>query len=1012
MGLIFLNINMTKNEKEEKIVKKIQQIAGIEPHIYEDKNIEEIDLEEYHKIKKILILSSSYDYFLIEEEGRLNHLFQEANSYSSKLFTPEIIHTESSERCLKILSENNIDLIIVFNKTKDLDIFELTKKIKQKSKTQVVVLENNVASLEKIKLRDEKNLIDGFFTWNGDGKIILSIVNRNEDLKNIREPDNKDIFRCILLIEDSIQHYSNYLISIYDEIYSYLNHIITEDLTDEQKLVRYKRKPFVFQTNYFKEGKSFFQKYKKNIIAIITDNYESGYGGQEGLKLAKKINKEVDIPILIQSSEPIKKQKNLGRNIDFISKQSPDIIKKIRLFIKKHLGSGKIIIKNQKEPGYEEIKNIKDLENFLLSSKDETLLNLSKKYIFSEWLKNLGEYELSDQFYNIEGNSNKKDIKKELLDVLEGYRYSNNQNMISDFTHTSDSNLTKFIRIGKGALGGKARGLAFISKMVRKYLSEKLFPDLNITVPRSIVLSTDVFDSFLQNNDLVNKELLDLSDERIASKFLKSDLPPTILGDLRSFIRKTRKPLIIRSSGMLEDSLLQPFAGIYASMLLPNESWEADLRFQEVCNAIKYVYASTYFEKARNYVKSTSKNISDEKMAVLIQEVVGTRHGTFFYPEVSGVAKSYNYYPSGPCKPEEGIAYLALGLGKSIVDGDSSFCFVPSRPNIPLFGTPKDFMKYSQTRFYALNLQSIYRIVNKNEETSLAKLKLDVAKKHNVLERIASTYSPTDDRIYPGLSEEGYPVLDFNPVIGYNESSLSKALTLLLEICEIELGYPVEIEFAVNLKNEERKNSELVVLQIRNMLPPDKKFEVTIDDFNSKNVLCYSENALGHNIYKDIKDIVFVKPETFDMTSSLRVVNQIKKINKKLIEKERPYLLVGPGRWGSSDHFLGIPVVWSDISGAKAIIETPYKERAIEFSQGSHFFHDMISANVSYMMTKEKKGNIDWGWLNSLKTVEDMKDIKHVKTKKPVTVKVDGKTGKAIIKIQNNGKSIQKEKED
>ena len=1008
---------MLENDKEEKIIKKIQQMTGIEPHLYENETSEEKSIKTNYKIKKILILSSSYDYFLLEEEGRLKNLFREINSHSNQIHPPEVQHVETQKECLKILAEDNFDLIIIFNKTKEIDILKLSKEIKEISKTKIVFLANNIFHLEKIKQKDNENLISGFFTWNGDGKIIISITSQIEDLKSIENFSEKDEFRCILLIEDSIQHYSNYLITVYTEIHKHLDLIITGDLTDVQKLKRYKRKPLVFHTDSFKKGMEFFKKYKNNIIAIITDNHiknESKFkmsNIDEGLDLAKEINKESNIPILIQSSEPFERKRNLGINIEFISKNSPDIIKKISKFISSSLGPEKILIKSEEGSLFKEIRHIKDLEEFLLSAKNRLILTQSKQNVFSKWLQNLGEYELSNKFYEREENSDIKNIKKNLLDILEEYRYSTNQSMISDYTRTQSSNKegTKFIRIGKGALGGKARGLAFISKIVRKYFSEEMFPNLDITVPRSIVLSTDVFDLFLQYNDLIDTDLLKLSDERIASKFLKADLPPTVLGDLRSFIRATRKPLIIRSSGMLEDSLLQPFAGIYASMLLPNESWETDLRFQEVCNAIKYVYASTYFEKARNYVRSTTKSISDEKMAVLIQEVVGTRHGTNFYPEISGVAKSYNYYPSGPCKPEEGIVYLALGLGKSIVDGGSSFCFCPSRPNTPLFGTPKDFMKYSQTSFYALNLQSIYRIVNKNEETSLVKLKINTAKKHNVLDKLASTYSPEDDRIYPGLSEEGYPVLDFSPIINHNEIPLSKALKLLLEICEIVLEYPVEIEFAVNLENGEKEKSELVVLQIRNMLPPDKKFEVTIDDFNSKNVICYSENALGNDIYEGIQDVVFVKSESFDMTKSYKVVDQIKKINNKLIEKNKPYILIGPGRWGSSDHFLGIPVVWRDIAGAKVIIETPYKERAIDFSQGSHFFHDMISANVSYMMTKEE-GNVDWKWLNSLVTIEEMEYIKHVKTKKPLIVKVDGKTGKAIIKLQNKAKKLKKTK--
>jgi hypothetical protein len=443
---------------------------------------------------------------------------------------------------------------------------------------------------------------------------------------------------------------------------------------------------------------------------------------------------------------------------------------------------------------------------------------------------------------------------------------------------------------------------------------------------------------------------------------------------------------------------LKPFAGIYASMLLPNESWETEHRFKEICDSIKYVYASTYFEKARTYIKSTPKDITDEKMAVLIQEVVGNKHDTYFYPTISGVAKSYNYYPSGPCKPEDGIVYLALGLGKSIVDGGSSYCFCPEKPKVPLFGTPKDFIRYSQKSYYALKLKTVYSVFTKNEESTLEKLEINIAKNHDVLDKVASTYIHRDDRIYPGLSEEGAVIIDFGPIINYDLIPLAKALKLLLRISKLALGYPVEIEFAVNFNKEESEQAELIILQIRSMIPSDKYLEVNIENVDIDKVLCYSENALGNGIIKGIKDIIYIKSESFQMSNSNRAVSQIRKMNTKLMNKEKQYILIGPGRWGSADPWLGIPVIWSDIAGVKVIIETPYKDRHIDASQGSHFFHDMISSQVGYLITKKYKGNIDWNWLESLFVIEETEDIKHVETPYELEVIIDGKLGKAIIK--------------
>ncbi|NHJ41202.1 MAG: hypothetical protein FK731_14310, partial [Asgard group archaeon] len=658
----------------------------------------------------------------------------------------------------------------------------------------------------------------------------------------------------------------------------------------------------------------------------------------------------------------------------------------------KKYSESNLIIKDFKGKELAKVQNLRDFENVLLSVNKDIILRYAKSNKFSKWLRSIGESELADEFLTIEKEFDEGEkLRKKMIDIIEEFRYSINQSYVTSYHRTSEEHHIKLSHIGTGSFGGKARGVAFLAKILSKYVTDDMFPGLKITIPRSIVLSTDVFDSFIEHNDLAKLDISHMSDERIASKFMAANLPATIIGDLRSFIRNTRRPLIVRSSSLLEDSLLQPFAGIYASMLLPNESWGTDLRFQEVCNAIKYVYASTYFEKARTYIKSTPKDVSDEKMAVLLQEVVGNKYDTYFYPTISGVAKSYNYYPSGPCKPEDGIAYLALGLGKSIVDGGSSYCFCPEKPKAPLFGTPKDFMRYSQKSYYALKLKSIYTIFTKNEETTLEKLEVDIAKKHGVLDKVASTYLHRDDSLYPGLYDEGAIVIDFGPIVNYDTIPLAKALKLLLRVGTLALGYPIEIEFAVNFNRDESKPAELIILQIRSMIPTDKYQDVNIENIDLDKVLCYSENALGNGILSGIKDIVYIKSKSFNMSNSNRAVSQIRRMNTKLMDACKPYILIGPGRWGSADPWLGIPIIWSDIAGVKVILETPYKERPIDPSQGSHFFHDMISSQVGYLITKKDKGNINWRWLESQKLIEETEDVKHVETSSELEVSIDGK---------------------
>jgi hypothetical protein len=657
----------------------------------------------------------------------------------------------------------------------------------------------------------------------------------------------------------------------------------------------------------------------------------------------------------------------------------------------------KIVIKDKNGKEIFCIKKIDDFESLLKKVDKSIIFDYAKKNVFSEWLKNIGEIEIANKFLPLENKiADVEDFINQLKNLIEDYIYSVNQAPISSFSRKTDDPLVKITKIGEGSLGGKARGLAFIAKMLSAYISEDMFQGLKITIPRSIVLSTEIFDIFMDHNNLYDLDFNQLSDQRIAAKFMEKDIPAIIIGDLRAFIKNSRKPLIVRSSGLLEDSLMQPFAGIYESVIFPNDSWETDARFQEICSSIKYVYASTYFEKARTYIKNTPKQISDEKMAVLIQEVAGIRHENYFYPTISGVAKSYNYYPSGSCKPEDGIVYLALGLGKSIVDGGSSFAFCPERPKAPLFGTPKEYMKYAQTKYYALNLKSIFRFANFNEEIALEKLGIDDAKKHSVLDRTVSTYVRQDDQIYPGIYENGYIVVDFAPIINYDSLPLVKSLKLLLKVSEIALGYPVEIEFAVNIPKEESDPAELVILQIRNMIPLEKNIDININEIPKENILFYSENVLGNGIIENLKDIIYIDQELFDLSNSTQVVNQIKSINNKLMDEKKPYVLVGPGRWGSTDPWLGIPIIWSDIAGAKVIVEMPYKERHIDPSQGSHFFHDMIASQVVYLITKKEK-DIDWQWIKKQKIVEETEFIKHIQTQIPLKTIVDGKIGKGLI---------------
>ncbi len=994
--------------KTEKIKDAIQEVTGNRPQFADLKTPSQNQNYGTSYINDVLLFSSSYDYFLIQEDGRLDTLIEERFSIDGVRRSPQLSQVETKKGCEQRLENQDMDLLIVFNdptRGKFEDFVESVKK--DHPDLPIVWLTDDDLDVNKsINIRSQ---IEKIFTWNGDGKIILTIIQHIEDKFCYLEGDFDRGGRPLLLVEDSEQFYSSYLSQIYEKIWANIDDILHEDLTRAEKMKRYRRRPYVVAVEETKGAREVYENLKDDLLCLITDNrIEDGNDiyKNAGLEFAEEVRSEdSEIPILLQSSSPLKdklEEKGLDK-IRYIEKTSPELNQKISEFVEENLGSTTLVV-NEGE-GFEEyeIKTIDDLEQKMDSLDKKTISRLIESGELASWFETRTEFEIANKIKEVRTKNNSfRAIEEELMNAVEEYRYSSYETAVTDFDREPRDPKSKINRIGDGALGGKARGLAFVSKLFSRYLDEDLFEDLRITVPRTIVLSTEVFDKFIEENDLFDQELLELSDQRIASKFIDADLPATVIGDIRSFIRDTRNPMIVRSSGLLEDSLTQPFAGVYSSMLLPNESWETSLRFKEVCNAIKYVYSSTFFEAARNYLKSTPKNLGDEKMSVILQEVVGEKHENFFYPKISGVAKSYNHYPSQGCDPEDGIVYLALGLGKEIVEGGSSYFFCPEHPKSPMFGTPKDFIGNSQRKFFALNLESIYRIVKKDEESALSELDIDKAEEHGVLDKLASTYSPRDDRLYPGIHREGSRVLNFAPIINYNAFPLADAIKLLLDVTEIALGYPVEIEFAVEFDEEDEEPAELVVLQIRSMASGEEYLDVDVEECDDRYMLCSSDDALGNAVMKEIKDVVYTKPDSFELRNSERAVEQIRKINDELMEEDRDYILIGPGRWGTTDHWMGIPVEWGDICGAKVIIETPAEGRTIEPSQGSHFFHDMISTDTSYLIVDDGAKGIDWDWLEDQPVENEKQDIKHVRLEEPVEVRVDGKKGKGLItkKIQ------------
>ncbi len=554
--------------------------------------------------------------------------------------------------------------------------------------------------------------------------------------------------------------------------------------------------------------------------------------------------------------------------------------------------------------------------------------------------------------------------------------------------------------LGDGELGGKAKGLEFINSAVSSGINKDEFPEFDINIPKMVVIRTDVFDSFMKSNNLYEIALSDASDERIALAFQKADLPFNILGDLRLIVTEVKQPLAIRSSSLLEDAMNEPFAGIYGTKLTPNNQHDIDTRFRKLTEAVKYVYASTFFKAPKNYIKATKHKTENEKMAVIIQEIVGNEHSKRFYPEISGVARSYNFYPPGNAKPEDGVVNLAAGLGKTIVDGGVSWAYSPAAPKKdPPFKTIRDMLKQTQLKFWSVNLGQLPEYDPINETEYMFEKYITEAEEDGTLKQLVSTYDASADRIWTGQSGAGPRILTFAPILKSQTIPLNNLIKKLLKICEEAYNSPVETEFAVTInKNENSPPYRFGFLQVRPMVVSSEEVNIKDNEFEGKNVLLSSAYVLGNGSINTLTDIVYLKVGNFQAKYTYKIAKELEEINKKLIAENRKYLLIGFGRWGTTDPWAGIPVDWSQISAAKVIVETSIEEMLQEMSQASHFFHNVTSFQVSYFSVPYTDStNIDWDWLYELETIEETQFIKHAKTKKPLKIKVDGRTGKGVI---------------
>lgn len=965
-----------------------------------------------HRISDVLLVSSLYDLYLIEEDGRLYELIRKEYQGLRLSHSPEITRVSKASDALELLQgEKKFDLVIITLHTEDMHPVKFAKRMKELNiDSPLILLAFDNAELHELVIKHDTQIFEKVFLWQGEYRLLIGIIKYLEDRMNVDHDTESIGVQSIIVIEDDIRNYSSFLPIIYTEVIKQSNRLTSEGINLSHKYLRMRARPKILLCSTFEEAWGYFQKYDDCILGVISDIEFSHAGKSDpkaGLEFAKEVRKRyTDIPILLQSSEPDNEAEAKKIGVSFLLKQSPTLLNDLRDFMIDHFSFGDFVFR---KPDGKEISRATDLislEKTLKILPAESLKYHSERNHFSNWLKARTEFWLADKLrpQRVNDFESIEEIRGYLIKSLRDYRKLRQRGIITDFNKDTFDTTYSFARIGGGSLGGKARGLSFLNKLIYNYEVNDKFSGIYIGIPPGVVVGTDVFDQFLDENDLRNFALNCTDDEEIKSRFLEAKkFPEETLNQLRDFLDLVKEPLSVRSSSLLEDSQYHPFAGVYETYMIPNNSENRVIRLGDLINTIILVYASTFYNNSKDYIKITNYRLEEEKMAIIIQKMVGSKHNNRFYPDFSGVAKTYNFYPIAPIKPNDGIVSVALGLGKTIVEGGTSIRFCPKYPtHLIQFHSTKEALNNNQQNFFALDLNTVSELKNPNvivQEEYIKKYDVRTAEEDGALNFVGSTYSPENDSISDGISRNGIRLITFAPILKNKVFPLPQILELLLDLGSWGMGTAVEIEFAVNMSNAPGEKRHFGVLQMRPLVVSQETEELNIDDIKKSKILCQSNEVLGNGVIKDIKDIVFVDIHKFDRAKSHEVAMEVNQFNGKLLRENRPYLLIGVGRWGTLDPWLGIPVTWSQISGARVIVEAGMKDMIVEPSQGSHFFQNLTSFSIGYFTvnTVNKKSNLDWDWLLQQQKIEEKNYVSHIRLKRPLTIKMNAHENLGVI---------------
>ena len=958
------------------------------------------------RIYNVLLIATKYDAFMLEDDGRVDEqIFNEYTSLSLR-YPPRFTQVTTEEEALAELKDRNFELIICMPNMDNRDIFAAATEIKiHYPNIPIVVLTPFSKEVSKRIANEDLSAIDYVFSWLGNAELLLAIIKLIEDKMNAPDDTASVGVQIILLVEDSVRFYSSALPHLYKFVLEQSQMFAKEALNDHQRTLRMRGRPKIKLARTYEEAVRIFNQYRDNMLGIISDMSFMHDGVKDpyaGYKFGQYVRKTgLIIPFVLESSEASNKvyAKELGAS--FIDKNSKSYPQDLRKKIMQRFGFGDFVILNpQTKEEIMRIKDLKDLQKKVFQIPDDSLVYHLSRNHFSRFFYSRAMFPPAEVLKRVDVSDYKDmdEARKLIFDLIVQYRRMKNSGVVAVYQKERFDEYSNFARIGDGSLGGKGRGLAFIGAMVKRY--PKLEHDhFAVTIPKTVVICTDIFDEFMETNELYPVALSDVDDETILKYFLRASLPARLIEDLMAFFDVVKSPIAVRSSSLLEDSHYQPFAGIYSTYMVPKLEDKYDM-LRTLSDAIKAVYASVFYRDSKAYMTATSNLIDQEKMAIVLQEVVGNRYNDRFYPTISGVARSLNFYPIGNEKAEDGIANIALGLGKYIVDGGQTLRFSPRHPHNILQMSTMDFaLRETQTRFYALDLKNLADQFSVDDSFNLLRLNLKDADADGSLKFIVSTYDPYDQVIRDGYYPGGRKILSFVNVLQHEVFPLADTLDQILHVGQDEMGRPIEIEFAVNIDPQNPGFATFYLLQVRPIVDNKEVMEEDLTLVEQEDTILTSTSVLGHGIVTDVQDIIYVKTGAFCSSNNQSISYDIEKMNRQFTGEEKNYVLVGPGRWGSSDSWLGIPVKWPHISNARVIVECGLENYRVDPSQGTHFFQNLTSFGVGYFTINPFKGDgwFDEGYLNSLPAVEETEYLRHVRFDKPAVIKMDGKKSLGVV---------------